>query len=69
MEAELFELQKQQDDLDMQDSRRNPNTLECFRSWKRLNDSTDASQIQRRELINKIKVAVKEYRMRNCRPS
>lgn len=33
LEAELHELQKIQDDMDIEDSRGDPNTLQCFRSW------------------------------------
>lgn len=33
MEAELFEPQKRQDDLDRADSKGNPDIRECLRSW------------------------------------
>ncbi|KAE9364413.1 hypothetical protein N431DRAFT_519815 [Stipitochalara longipes BDJ] len=61
MEAEIFELQKQQDDLDIRDSRGDPDTIQCFRSWKRLKTSTDPRQLEQMELIMKIKQKLKEY--------
>ncbi|PMD37545.1 hypothetical protein L207DRAFT_636226 [Hyaloscypha variabilis F] len=61
MEAEIFELQKQQDDLDIRDSRGDPDTVQCFRSWKKLRSSTDPGQLERIELILKIRERLKEY--------
>jgi hypothetical protein len=63
LEAELLELQKQQDDLDIRDSlSQNPDTLQCFRSWKKLDKSTDPAQVERKELITKIRTKSKDYR-------
>jgi len=62
MEAEIFELQKQQDDLDIRDSRGDPDTVQCFRSWKKLRSSTDPRQLERMALILKIRERLKEYR-------
>lgn len=46
LEVELLELQRQQDLMNAVDNRGNPNTLRCFRSWRKLNESTDQSQAQ-----------------------
>lgn len=62
LEAEIFELQKQQDDLDFRDSRGDPDTLQCFRSWKKLSTSSDAQQLEQMALIMKIREKLKEYR-------
>jgi hypothetical protein len=62
MEAEIFELQKQQDDLDIRDSRGDPDTVQCFRSGKKLRSSTDPRQLERMALILKIRERLKEYR-------
>lgn len=61
-EAELLELQKQQDLMDAEDARGNPDTLHCFRSWKKLTTSSDPRQWERIELIQKIRATLKEYR-------
>jgi hypothetical protein len=62
LEAELFELQKRQDDMDVRDSRGDPDTLQCFRSWKKLSTSSDTYQVERLDLIMKIRTKLKEYR-------
>jgi hypothetical protein len=62
LEAEIFELQKQQDDLDVRDSRGDPDTLQCFRSWKKLCTSSDPRQLEHMALIIKIRKKLKEYR-------
>ena len=62
MEAELLELQKEQDDLDFRDSQKDPDVQQCFRSWTRLKTSGDLNQIKRMELIEKIREKLKEYR-------
>jgi len=62
LEAELHELQKIQDDMDIEDSRGDPNTLQCFRSWKLLRTSQDPRQRQRMEMIKTIRTKIKEYR-------
>ena len=61
LEAELFELQKHQDDLDIEDSHRGLDTLQYFRSWKKLSTSADPRQKQRLDLIKRIRAVLKEY--------
>ncbi|KAF4634798.1 hypothetical protein G7Y89_g3322 [Cudoniella acicularis] len=65
LEAELFELQRLQDEMDARDFRGfqgqpDPDTHQCFRSWRKMN--SDPRQRQRIELIHKIRVVLKEYR-------
>ena len=62
MKAEIFDLQKQQDDLDIRESQGDLDTIQCFRSWKKLKSSTDPRQLEHRELIIKIRGRLKEYR-------
>jgi len=62
MEAELLELQKEQDDMDIVDFRGGPDSRQYFRSWKKLSMSQGARKIQRMELVEKIRKALKEYR-------
>jgi hypothetical protein len=62
LEAEIFELQKQQDDLDIRDSRGDPTAQQCFRSWKQLSNSREPEHVERLELIEKIRKKLKEYR-------
>lgn len=67
LEAEIFELQKQQDDLDIRDSRGDPDTIQCFRSWKKLSTSSDSCQLEQMALITKIRARLKEYRkLKKC---
>lgn len=62
MEAELFELQKQQNDADMIDFRTGgAHAQECFRSWELLSNSTDEKQKNRVELIYTIRSKLKDY--------
>jgi hypothetical protein len=62
IEAELLRLEKQQDDLDLEDSFQDPGTLQCFRSWEMLCSSQEPRQKKRVELILKIQEKLKEYR-------
>jgi hypothetical protein len=62
LEAEILDLQKQQDDLDFRDSRRDPDVQQCLRSWTKLRTSGDPDQVKRMELIEKIREKLKEYR-------
>lgn len=62
LEAELFELQHQQEVMDIQDSYGNGDTLQSFRSWKQLRNKTDSRSMERKSLIRDIQSAVKEYR-------
>lgn len=67
LEAELFELQKQQDDLDIvdvRDAKTDPDILQNFRSWKMITTSSDTRQVKRVELIHRIRVVLKDYRAR-----
>ncbi|KAG4436919.1 hypothetical protein IFR05_007607 [Cadophora sp. M221] len=61
LEAELFELQKQQNDFDVQDARGDPDALQCLRSWKKFSTSSDPRQVQRLELVRRIRVTLKDY--------
>ncbi|KAL5325457.1 hypothetical protein ACEPPN_006582 [Leptodophora sp. 'Broadleaf-Isolate-01'] len=51
LEAELWELQQEQDAMDIIDSRGNPDALQYFRSWKKLSTSQEPRQMQRMVLI------------------
>lgn len=62
LEAELLELQQEQNDLDKLLALGNPTTLECFRSWKVLKDSNDPQQDRRRKMNQNIQTKIKEYR-------
>jgi hypothetical protein len=62
LEAELFELQKEQDRMDTNDFHSDPDTLQCFRSWTKLSISSDPRHLQRMELIKKIRGTLNEYR-------
>lgn len=62
LEAELFELQKEQDVLDVQDSHGDANSIDCLRSWKSLSTNKEVRQMQRMELVMKIRKQLKEYR-------
>jgi len=62
LEAELHDLQKEQDDLDIQDSRGDPDTLQYFRNLKKLSTSTDKRQMRRKALVVGIRAKIKEYR-------
>ncbi|PQE18787.1 chorismate mutase protein [Rutstroemia sp. NJR-2017a WRK4] len=64
IEAELLRLEKQQDDLDLEDSFQDPGTLQCFRSWEMLCSSQEPRQKKRVELIMKIQEKLKEYHIR-----
>jgi hypothetical protein len=62
LEAELLELQKQQNDMDIEDFRGNPDTVQSLRSWKKLSTSTSGRPTARMELTWKIQRTLKEYR-------
>jgi hypothetical protein len=63
MEAELYELQKQQQDADTLDFRTGgTHAQECFRSWKLLSNSTNEEQKRRVALIHTIRSKLKDYR-------
>ena len=62
LEAEILDLQKQQDDLDFRDSRKDPDVQQCFRSWTKLKANGDPDQVKRMELIEKIREKLKQYR-------
>lgn len=62
LEAELWELQQEQDVMDIQDSRGDLEELQYFRSWKRLSNSREPRQVQRMEMIGRIRTKLKEYR-------
>lgn len=61
LEAELWELQQEQDAMDIIDSRGNPDALQYFRSWKKLSTSQEPRQMQRMVLIGRIRGKLKEY--------
>ena len=60
LEAELWELQREQDVMDIQDAR--TGDPDFFRSWKKLSTSRDPRQMQRVDLIGRIRSKLKEYR-------
>jgi hypothetical protein len=63
MEAELYELQKQQQDDDTLDFRTGgTHAQECFRSWKLLSNSTNEEQRRSVMLIHTIRSKLKDYR-------
>jgi hypothetical protein len=62
LEAELLELQKQQDDFDTIDVRGSlvdPEILQNFKSWKILSTGTEDRQVQRLDLIRRIRATLK----------
>jgi hypothetical protein len=61
LEAELLELEKQQDCLDIEDIHGSQDAYQCLRSWKRLVGSEDSRQRQRLDLIKSIRSTLKEY--------
>ena len=60
LEAELWELQREQDIMDIQDAR--TGDPDFFRSWKKLSTSREPRQLQRMDLIVRIRAKLKEYR-------
>jgi hypothetical protein len=48
--------------MDVRGSRGDPDTLQCFRSWRKLSTSSDTYQVERMDLIMKIRTKLKEYR-------
>lgn len=62
LEAEVLELQKWQDDMDIEDSWGNQELLQSFRSWKKLSTSNNERSVERMELVGKIRRTLKEYR-------
>ena len=62
LEAELFELERQQDELDSLDLKGDLTAKQYARDWATLSTSTDPRCIKRRELLEKVKVKIKEYR-------
>lgn len=63
LEAELFELEKKQDDFDDEDFRGDFDGKEFARSWSKLSSSDDPRCIERIKLVREIRIMVKEYRM------
>lgn len=62
LEAELLGLEKEQDNLDIEDSHGGPDILQYLRSWEELNASQEQRQKIRVDLIRRITVKLKEYR-------
>jgi len=63
LEAELSELQLQQQEYDQRDLLASRETKEAARSWRKLCGSTDPEQEKRLKLIRDIWRLMKEYRM------
>jgi hypothetical protein len=63
MEAELAELEERLDTLDEQDRREGIDGMKFARSWKLMSDSDNDRQVEKKKLIQKIRVLVKEYCM------
>ncbi|KAH7372101.1 hypothetical protein BKA64DRAFT_262832 [Cadophora sp. MPI-SDFR-AT-0126] len=59
LEAELWELQREQDVMDIRELR--AGDPDYFRSWKKLSTSGEPRQLQRMELIGRIRTKLKEY--------
>jgi len=62
LEAELFELEKQQDDLDEQDLKGDLSAKEYARDFEILSSSSDSRCEARRELMLRSRAKIKEYR-------
>jgi hypothetical protein len=65
LEAELFELEKRQDELDEEDLRGDLTAKQYARDWPTLNSSDNPRCRERRELLDKIRDKIKEYRERS----
>jgi hypothetical protein len=63
MEAELADLEERLDALDKQDRREGINGMKFARSWKLMSESDHPRQVRKKELIQKIRMLVKEYCM------
>lgn len=61
LEAE-FELEQEQDDLDISDSRGDIAARDFLRSWTKPKISTNPHQMSRLALIERIRSKIKEYR-------
>ena len=62
LEAELFELERQQDELDEKDLKGDLKAKEYVRDWEMLSSDNDPRCIERRRLLANIRAKIKEYR-------
>jgi hypothetical protein len=62
LEAELFDLERQQDDLDENDFKGNLEAKEYVRDWAILGSDNDSRCIERRKLLVNTRAKIKEYR-------
>jgi hypothetical protein len=62
LEAELFELEKRQDELDEEDLRGDLTAKQYARDWSVLSTSNDPRCVERRKLLATSRAKIKEYR-------
>ncbi len=62
LEAELFELERQQDELDDKDFKGDLKAKEYVRDWEMLSSDDDSRCIERRKLLIRVRAKIKEYR-------
>ena len=62
LEAELFDLEKRQDELDEQDLTGDLTSKQYAIDWSRLSTSDDERCVERRELLTMCRAKIKEYR-------
>jgi hypothetical protein len=62
LEAELFELERKQDELDAADLNGDLSATHYVRHWEALSSSDDPRCIERRKLIEEVRTKIKEYR-------
>ena len=62
LEAELFELEKRQDELDEQDLKGDLDAKQYARDWSVLSTSDDERCVERRKLLTMSRAKIKEYR-------
>ncbi|PMD36443.1 hypothetical protein L207DRAFT_636434 [Hyaloscypha variabilis F] len=61
LEAELFDLEKRQDELDEQDLKGDLTSKQYAIDWSRLSTSDDERCVERRELLTMCRAKIKEY--------
>jgi len=62
LEAELFELEKKQDEFDRQDLKGDLDAKQYARDWSVLSMSDDLRCVERRKLLLMTRAKIKEYR-------
>lgn len=62
LEAELFELERQQDELDEKDLKGNIKAKEYVRDWEMPSPDNDPRCTERMKLLGEVRAKIKEYR-------